>query len=169
LFYDYYCNGTYELVTLNLAHLHDLNLAQSYYMQRKSDKEKGLINFDWKVKKTLEEENRVEGVILIEVPYEVIWFKSVEDKLKTTLDVAIEIRDFQKSLVWEHKESFDVEITESELEKKKRKKFKIEIPFVLEEKLDALRGGKSLIYVLLENRTGGEQLKKVREFQLLKQ
>jgi len=165
IFVDYYCNGTYELRTLSLAHLHDLNLAQAY-TQKTFKREKEFFDFYLEVKKTLLEVDRVEGVIVIEVPYAVIWFKSKDDKLETTLDVHLELKDFAGDLIWEYKDSFMVRTDEEELQQKRKKNYTIEIPFILEEDLEKLRQGKNLIHILLKNRTGDEESKKVMEFSL---
>jgi len=164
IFMDYYCNGSYELTTINLSHLHDLNLAQSY-AQKTFKKEKELLDFGFKVEKSLVKD-KVEGVITIEIPYAAIWFKSVDDKLETTFDVHLELKDSTDELVWEYQGSFDVTTDEIELQQKRKKNYSFEIPLVIEEGLERLRQGKNLFYILITNTTGGEELKKVMEFRL---
>ncbi|MFB0565504.1 MAG: GWxTD domain-containing protein [Candidatus Aminicenantaceae bacterium] len=163
LFLDYYCNGSYELVTLNLSHLHDLNLAQSY-LSKTFKREKGFFDFTWDIKKTYVGPERIEGIITIRVPYEVIWFKTEDDKLVTTLDVNLELKDSSDSLIWEYQESFTITIDDFELREKRKKDYEIEIPFALEEGLEKLHQGKNLFHILIKNRTGAEELEKTMEF-----
>lgn len=165
LFYDYYCNGTYELVTLDLSHLHQLNLAEAHFAKT-FDKEKDMFDFSLNIKKALVSENRIEGLIIIEIPYDSIWFKSEDERLITTMDVELEIKDEKENLIWKHDEAVEVETDEIELQQKQKKKYKIEIPFILEESLEKLHQGKNMIHVLLKNRTGGEESRKVMEIKL---
>lgn len=165
VFYDYYCNGTYELAPIDLAHLHYLNRAQAL-LSKPYKSEKGFFDFNWSVKKTLVDEEKVEAVIAVEIPYAVIWFKSENDRLVTTLDILLELRDEKDNLIWEHQESFAVETDEIELQQKQKKNYRIEIPFAIEEEVGKLRQGKSLMHILIKNRTGGEESKKVMEFKL---
>jgi len=165
LFVDYYCTGTYELATLSLAHLHDLNLAQSL-AQKTFKREKEFFDFSLKIKKGPFTADRIEAIILIEIPYAVIWFKSKNDKLETTLDLHLELKDFTDNLVWEYKSSFVVITDDIELQEKSKKKYTIEIPLVLEKDLERLRQGKNLLHIILKNRTGGEESKKVVELSL---
>jgi len=166
IFLDYYCNGTYELITLNLSHLHDINLAESYLSKHTLKKEKEFFDFTWSVKKTYVGEDKIEGIITIKVPYEVIWFKSEEEKLETTLDINLDLKDSSENLVWEHQESFTITTDDIELQEKKKKNYTIEIPFTLEEGLDKLRQGKNMLHILITNQTGGEDLEKTVEFKI---
>ncbi len=165
VFVDSSCTGSYVLTTLNLEHLHELNLAQDYLTQT-FKKEKEFFDFNLDIKKRVVEENRFEGTVVIEVPYDGIWFKSENEKLQTTLELHLEIKDSEKALFWEYKNSYDVALAETELKEKKGKKYRIEVPFTLEKDLNRLRQGKNLLHVLLKNKTGGEDLRKVMEFNL---
>lgn len=165
IFMDYYCNGTYQLVTLSLSHLHDLNLAQAY-TQKTFKREKELLDFNVKIEKNLVSEDRVEGVITFEIPFAAIWFKSLEDRLETTFDVHLKLNDSTGDLVWEYQGSFDVVTDEIDLQQKRNKNYSVEIPFALEKGLEKLREGGNQFHILLTNRTGGEELKKAIEFTL---
>ena len=145
--------------------MHEISLAQERAQQTILE-EKRLFDFDWNMKKTLVEEDKVEGVIHIDIPYVNLWFKEEDNKLKTTLDIHLELKNEKGIIVWEKDESFKVETDEEKLEANKRESFKIEIPFVLEKSVNNLRQGKNRIFVTLRNRTGGDEMKKVMDFNI---
>jgi len=128
--------------------------------------EKKIFDFSWNVKKTLVEKERVEGLIAIDVPYFSLWFQAKEEKLETVLDVELKLKDIEGVLIWEYEGSYKIETDEEELKKIKNKSYRIEIPFIIEEDVDKLYQGKSLLHALLINRTGGEELRKVMEFKI---
>lgn len=164
-FVDNYCNGTYELIPFNMDHLHYLNIAQ-HRLQKTFKEEKEIFDFSLKVEKTQVSLDRIEGIITIEIPYKVIWFKSEDERLVTILDAQLELNDSKGNLVWDYKDAFKIETDEIGLQQKQKKKYKIEIPFVLEEDLEILRQGRNIFHVLLKNRIGGEELKKRIDFKL---
>jgi GWxTD domain-containing protein len=174
VFVDSTCTGQYRLVTYDLTPFRDFNLMYMHEFSRAQDRaqqtivgeETNLFDFNWRVKKNVVDENRAEGMIEIEIPYEVIWFNAEEDMLKTVLDVRLELKDFEDNLIWEYEEAFEVAMKDDELRDKKGEKFKIEIPFVLSEELDRLRQGKNLLHAVVTNRAGDEKAKKVTEFRL---
>jgi len=165
IFVDYYCNGTYKLATYNLAHLIALNQALAS-SQKTFEEEKGLFDFNFEIERTSVSTEKVEGLIVIEVDYALIWFKSADDKLETTLDVSLELKDSANQVIWDYQDSFLVRLDEIELQKKSQQSHTIEIPFSLEEGLERLRKGKNLLHIHLKNRTGGEEAKKAKEFRL---
>jgi len=173
VFIDYTCTGDYRLVTydltslrsINLMYMHELSLAQEE-AQKTFVREKGFFDFDLSVKKSVVETDRVEGLIVINIPYAVIWYKSEGDRLETTLDVHLELRDFEGNLIWEYEEAFEIAIKEDELKEKQNKMYEMEIPLILEKDLERLRQGKNLLHARIINRTGSEELKKVMEFRL---
>jgi len=59
-----------------------------------------------------------------------------------------------------------VETDEEELKERKKDKFKIEIPIVLENELEKLSEGNNRLFVTIKNLTGGDELKKVRDFNI---
>jgi len=173
VFVDTTCTGTYTLVTydlspireFNLMYMHELNLAQAK-AQQTFEREKAFFDFDWRVEKKVIGTDRVEGTIVIEIPYNVIWYRSEDKKLRSILDLHLELKDFENKLIWEHGEAFEIEMSEEELKEKKDKMHKIEIAFILEKDLDRLRQGKNLLEATLKNRIGSEEAKKVLEFKL---
>jgi len=174
VFVDSTCTGQYKLVTYDLTNLRDFNLMYMHEFSRAQDRaqqtivgeKESFFDFNWRVKKDIVDENRAEGIIEIEIPYEIIWFSAEEDMLKTVLDVRLELKDFEANLIWEYEEAYDVALKDDELREKKGEKFKIEIPFVLSKELDRLRLGKNLLHAVVTNRTGKEEAKKVMEFRL---
>jgi hypothetical protein len=145
--------------------MHELSLAQAE-ARKTFRQEKGFFNFNWIVEKAFIDEERVEAVIIIEIPYAVIWFRAEDDRLKTTLDVHLDLRDFENNIIWEHEKAFEIEIKETELEPRQKENYKIEISFILEKNLDRLRRGKNQLHAVIKNRTGDEESKKVMEFVL---
>lgn len=171
VFIDSTCTGTYHLVTydlspirsFNLMYMHELSLAQAR-AQDTIRGERKFFDFDLNVKKTLMEEGRVEGIITIDIPFSDIWFKAEEEMLKTLLDLKLQLKDAEGNLIWEYEGSFEVEIGEEELKESMSKKYKMEIPFVVDKDVEKLRQGKNRLLALLKNRTGGEELRKMMEF-----
>ncbi len=173
VFADRTCTGNYLLVTYNLTGIREINLMYMHEFtkaqaraQATSGKEKKFFDFKWRIKKDVVEEDRVEGTITIEIPYGSIWYKSEGDMLETVLDVRLELKDSEGSLIWEYEEAFEIAIKEDELKEKQNKMYEMEIPIILEKDLERLRRGKNLLHALITNRTGGEELKKVMEFRL---
>lgn len=165
VFLDESCIGHYVLVTLSLEHLHELNLAQSR-MQKTFTKEKEFLDFKFAMKKTLVTSERIEGFFALEIPYETIWFSSEGEQLKTVLEVAIELRNALGQLLWQHKENYSLEMTEEELKAKRKKEYRLEIPFVITQGIETLRQEKGRIEVRLTNQTGGEKVQKFFDFKI---
>lgn len=172
-FIDRTCTGQFQLVTydltplreINLMYMHELTLAQAR-AQETFFQEKRLFDFRWKLEREVSEAERFEGTVVLEIPYRAIWFTADEGRLKTTLDLRIELRDFERKIVWEREEAVEIVMSEDELKIRRGKMHKVEVPILLEEGVDRLRQGKSLLHVFLKNRTGGEELKKVMEILL---
>ena len=173
LFVDNTCTGSYRLVTydlssirsLNLMYMHELSSAQASAQQTIRGRIED-VSFDWDIEKTVDTPERVEGVILVKIPYANIWFAEEGSKLVTTLEVRLELKDSEENIAWEYQETHRVETDEEDLEDKKGDEFKIEIPIVLVEELPQLRKGKNRLYGFLTNTTGGDVSKKVKDFKL---
>ena len=173
VFVDNTCTGTYRLITydlssirsLNLMYMHELSTAQAAAQQTIRGRIEE-VSFDWEVNKTLNTPERVEGTLLVKIPYANIWFAEEGSKLVTTLELRLELKDSEENIVWEYRDTYRVETDEEDLGEKKGDKYQIEIPFVLEEELPQLRKGKNRLYGFLTNTTGGETAKKVKEFKL---
>jgi GWxTD domain-containing protein len=173
VFVDNTCTGSYRLVTYNLSsirgynlmYMHELSSAQARAQQTIVGRIED-VSFDWDVDKTVETPDRVEGTLSVKIPYSNIWFTEEGSKLVTTLELRLELKDFEENIVWEYEDSYKVETDEEDLEDKKGKEYKIEIPFVLEKELPQLRKGENRLYGFLTNATGGDTTKKVKDFSL---
>ena len=173
VFSDPSCTGSYKLVSydltglrdINLMYMQELNLAQGA-AQKTFKQEKRLFDFNADLKLTAQDEQKIEGVVSLDVRYGRIWFKSEGKKMVTTLEVQLELRDSKKELIWDYKSARDVVLDESELAEKGGKSFVMEIPFsILDgQKVEKIRQGKSLLNVTLTNKTGNEVLTKALEF-----
>ncbi len=173
VFEDPTCTGgTYQLVTyelsgirqLNLMYMHELNMAQARAQAATITGEKRFFDFNLQIEKTLVQAEKVEGLILIGVPYAELWFTAEEEILKTALELELDLKDFEGHTVWEYEKVYDVKITEGELKQEQKKVYEIEVPFVLEKDMARLRQGKNRLFAVLKNRTGGEELRKVMDF-----
>lgn len=165
IFLDYYCNGNYTLASLDLSHLHDLNKAQEAARQTMTPAGPHF-DFDLNIKKNPQVESRFEGLVVIEIPYRSIWLAAEGETFRTTFDLTLELRDSRNALRWEHKSSQDLVLTASELEQRMDEKYAIEIPMMVEGDMASLREGKVRLVVLVKNRTGKEERRKVAEFSL---
>jgi len=166
IFTDTDCNGNFILVTINLAHLHDLNWAQDAARDSAFSENKPQIDFGLNIRKNTQVETRIEGEIEIQIPIRSIWFSSEGDKLSTTFDIEIEIRDSKNVVRWEYKNSYDLTQTAEQIKENQKKEYTIEVPFIVDKDIDSFRKGKNKIQVVLKNRTGKEELRKTAEFAL---
>jgi len=140
VFIDSTCTGNnYRLVTYNLTALRSINLMYMHELNRAQDeaqktfeKEKGFFDFNLRIEKTIVEVDRIEGIIVLEIPYAVIWYKAEEDWLRTTIDVLIELKDFEGRLIWEYDMPFEIGMKEEELKERQNKNHRIEILLILE-------------------------------------
>jgi GWxTD domain-containing protein len=173
VFYDETCSGTYRLVTyelsglrdLNLMYMHELNMAQAG-AQKTFTEDKKMFDFNAELRVDERAADRLTAVLLLDIAYERIWYKSEGKTLFTTLDAAVELRDAGKNLVWDGTSRHDVKIGEAELVAKTGKFLRIEIPIEVRdpEKIKSLGRGQGLLFVTLKNSTGQEALKKALNF-----
>jgi GWxTD domain-containing protein len=173
VFLDQTCTGSYKLVTYELSGLRDINMM---YMQELSKAQadaqktslagKKLIEFEARLAITAREPGRIEGSLILEIPYERIWYRSEGKKLWTKLEAALELRDSKKAVAWRHKQDFEVALDEAELERKTGKPFAMEIPISIRdaEAIGRLDQGPALLQIILTNTTGAEVLIKTLEF-----
>jgi GWxTD domain-containing protein len=160
---------TYDLTGLrsyNLMYLHEFSKAQERAFEA-PEKAREFFDFKWRIKKDIIAGNRIEGTIEIDIPYKIIWFNAEGDILKTILDVRLELKDSEDYIIWRHEEAFEIAVKDEGLTEMKGKKYKIEIPLILNQDLTTLPKGKNLLYVVVRNRTGNEEVKKVMEFKVI--
>ncbi|MBN1224751.1 MAG: GWxTD domain-containing protein [Candidatus Aminicenantes bacterium] len=173
IFIDSTCTGTYRLVTYdlsslrsyNLMYMHELNLAQAAAQQTIRGRVEEF-SYDWRVEKTFVGEDRIEGTVFISMPYSNIWFSEDVGKLVTTLSANLELKNSAGKLVWQKESSFRIETDEDELKELKGKEYKMEIPFVIDKEIASLREGKNKLFATLTNETGGDEVKKVMNFEI---
>lgn len=173
VFVDSTCTGNYRLVTYdlssirsyNLMYMHELNMAQASAQQTIRGRVEEF-SYNWRVEKSFVSEERIEGTVFISMPYSNIWFSEDVGKLATTLSVHLELKNSEGTLVWEKDSSYRIETDEDELKELKNKEYKMEIPFVLEKEIPPLRVGKNKLFITLTNETGGDEVKKVMNFEI---
>jgi len=171
VFVDEYCLGRYRLVTydlsnirtLNLAYMHDLVLAQEQAQQTIREP-KRYFDFDWEIEKTRDDPEKIEGIVSIKIPYTRIWFIEREEKLATTLDVSLELKDEQGKIWWEFNESYEAEIEEEALLSSKESALEIKVPFLLDSDIQMFRQIQTWMRLTIKNRTGGDEREKTKEF-----
>jgi len=175
VFSDNNCNGNYQLVTYDLTALREVNLAYMTDLNKAQDNaqrttaytiEKSLFEFTWDVQKKVVEQDRVEGLVVVEIPMANIWFKAVQESLETVLDIQVQLKDSEGKTYWESKASIPVKTTEEELKAKMKSSIRKEIPFVFDKDLDRLRKGKNQFWILIKNATGDESPRKSLAFNL---
>lgn len=167
VFRDRSCSGQFQLVTYDLTALRDFNLMYMHELslayldaQTTYPQDQALFDFNWRVRKTAVGPGRVEGMIIISIPYAGIRMGWVRDRLRTDMEVELELRDAEKRVVWEHRETFEVEPAGDKTEEAKRGSFRRKIPFVVEEGADRLRQGRNTFLIRLKNLTSDEELRK---------
>jgi hypothetical protein len=86
--------------------------------------------------------------------------------MKTSFEVAWEIRDAQKNIAAQGRATFAVDLAEAELPAKAGQNFVMTVPLALEDeaKIAALGQGPAALTVSVVNATGKETQKKTIEF-----
>lgn len=167
IFIDADCSGHFVLVTIDLSHLNDLNLALATAQRPVlAGSKRSFLDFTISLKKKMDGGNRFEGLVIIEVPYRLIWLSAEGDKLKTILEAALDIRDSRDKLLWEFKRNYEIRLSQAELAAFQDQTYIIEIPFILNRSVEELREGKNKLHVALRNSTGKEEVRKTAEFSL---
>lgn len=174
IFIDRACSGNFRLATYNFspilhisfAYMQEMSRAEASAARQTITGERKFFDFDLAVDEIIVEQDRLEGLILISLPYASLWFKAVEEKLETTLEVHLELKDAEGRSRWEHRSSYNIEMEEEDLKENMKKTYKIEIPFIIDQAVEKLKEGKNKLYANLVNKTGGEELTKVMDFNI---
>ena len=95
----------------------------------------------------------------MEVPYKVIWLVERNEKLETTLLLTLEILSDSEEKVWDFQEEYPVSLDQDQIVEILGKNLQIEVE-------TELSPGKYSIKALLENKTDGNKVRKVLEFNL---
>ena len=144
IFVDSGCTGSFKLTTINLEHLHELARAEKRSMTTIQPRAggKGFFNFDLNMTNKESKGERFEAVVVIEIPYQGMWLDSVGGKLRTTLDLGLELRDGSGETAWQYSALFDPVLDESRPGAGLKGKFVIEVPLVLERPVRPAPPGK---------------------------
>lgn len=167
VFRDQNCNGQFKLITydltslrvFNLTYMHELNLAQADARKIPSG-ERPLFDFDWRLRKTAVGTEKIGGIVIVSIPYSVIWPHEDAEWRKVDIEVELALRDVEGDAVWEHRETFEIAGTEDEFGMGKRGSFRRRIPFRIEDGAARLRRGKNTLTIRLKDLTGGQELRK---------
>ena len=173
VFVDYACTGKFTLVTYNLSPIRELNLEYMQILSKAQDaaqqtikKEVRYFDFQWSVDKSVVQNDRVEAEIHITIPYVKIWLKQNDNILETSLLVKLQLFDNDQQLVWEHQDSFPIQIDIDTVEDFEDENIEINIPMVITENLEKLKEGTNKLFVTLKNTTGGAEQKKIMDFNI---
>jgi GWxTD domain-containing protein len=126
-FIDYDWSGEYRIVPDSSWQMAELNKAQMFLQPPGSD-QKYPFDFDTKINKV--SQNKV--ILQINVPYKNIWFEEKEGNLKASLKLDVDIADASDNIIWEHTESYPINLTQEELEAISVKDFTLEVSVELE-------------------------------------
>jgi GWxTD domain-containing protein len=121
-FIDHDWSGEYRIVPDSSWQIAELNKAQMVLQPKGSD-QKYPFEFEVNVKKADDDEVAVR----IQVPYKTIWFEEHDGQLKASLKLTMDISDSAENIVWEHTESYPIDLTQEELEEISVNDFTIEI------------------------------------------
>ncbi|MCP2604344.1 GWxTD domain-containing protein, partial [Candidatus Aminicenantes bacterium AC-708-M15] len=163
VFVDWFWNGTYTLETHNVVYLHELNKAQAI-QQARFRPEKPFFDLNWRLKKLKRKDGEVSGLLILEIPYKTIWFKSKDKNLETTLELFFEIVDENKNKLTEYKNDYYLAMTEDELKLLINDKYSIKVDFTFEDVIQTGEKKKYILHLKLINLTGEEEIKKDIKF-----
>ena len=110
VFTDSDWNGTYELDPQSVRQLSLINKAQMELKPRVEGR-KGVLDF----RVAAAPDGKGGAAVRIAVPYRNIWFTEHDGRLRTTLEVSLEVRDRSGRTAWELRKDHDIDITEDQL------------------------------------------------------
>jgi GWxTD domain-containing protein len=166
VFIDEHCSGRFVLTAVNLEHLHRLNIAQGHFQRTIQEEDKRLFDYEVSVHKVRSEPALVEGAVRVDIPYASIWFTFRDGRLETAFDLKLSLSDGTGREVWTARSTFPITLQEEELVAQRDRIFRMEVPFVLEDGLDRLRGQTLTLHISVASTTEGGELKKVLELRL---
>lgn len=152
VFIDDDWDGDYDLTPLSARQIAEINTAQ---MELKPKIKEDQVVFDFR----LDIQKGTDGQVLIRilVPFKNIWFKEEENKLRTILDLSLEIFDSSGKKVWEHQKKYSLSFESKKLEELLGKEYEIKIPARLEE-------GEYSLTADIRNETDESHVRKKAEF-----
>lgn len=176
-FRDVSGTGSYQLETLDLSQIQDLNLARAGEPGRTGYRSPGplgryspdaqpLLDFSGEIREKLRLESRIEGLLRLEIPVRLIWFKSEGGRFQTTFEAVVRIRDGKNAVVWEKTTSAEAIYAEREIAARSGERHVIEIPILIDqaEAVAKLASSPVTVVVRLTNRTGSETVEKTIEW-----
>jgi GWxTD domain-containing protein len=173
VFIDSNCTGRYRLSTFDMSPIRELDISQLTAQSRGGRPGSGFLpagskRFDYELELSFVERGpaRVSARVRLRLPYGLIWFTSEARRLRTTFEVAVEVRTGDKELVFESKASFPVSLAEAELLARSSQDFLMDIPVDIRDgaKIARLGKGKDQLLVTVVNQTGKEAQKKAVDF-----
>ncbi len=144
LFRDTSGTGSFRLETLDLSAIEDLNLARAGAPTRLGSRQgpggmggfsasaQPLLDFTVEFRDKVRSQDRIEGLLRLEIPLPLIWFKSAGGRFHTTFDIVVRVRDSKKAIAWEKNASAEAEYAEREIASKSSERHAIEIPVLIE-------------------------------------
>ncbi len=166
VFIDEACSGNFVLTAINLQHLQELNQAQDASRRTAAPERREVFDFDVGLLKSVSTAGTFEGRIVVDVPFENVWFDARGDRLVAAFDLGLELSETGGGLLWENRQTFDLDLSEAELAEKRGKIYRMEVPLALagERRPDPAR--KVRLLVVLKTQAGGREFKKTIEFRL---
>ena len=168
VFVDQNCNGRYRLSTMDMTALRELNIADRSATPKGARTMTGILQsgskrFDYEIGLDFAERTPGRGAaaLRLSLAYGRIWFTSQGRVLRTSFDVAVEVRNSDKELVYETKASFPVSLTEDELVARGSREFVMDVPIDIRDAaaIAKLKGGDQLT-VTVVNATAKDSQKK---------
>jgi len=169
VFVDKYGTGYYQLATNidevipgkadaligpNLWLLHEMNKEE--YIKIQEQLKKSLFDFDWEFIPQKNKELESNLMILIKVPYEKVIFKVENNTVKAVLDLKIEVKNSDKTTVWEYSHQYNLVMTHQEMKDREKEYLILEIPVTKQ-----LQKGNYSFYFILKNISGDQEVKKL--------
>ncbi|MCU0243641.1 MAG: GWxTD domain-containing protein [Acidobacteria bacterium] len=165
VFIDEHCSGNFVMRAINLEHLQELNIAQGHF-QKTFDQSKRLFDYQVSMQKARLEDDRFEGKVFVDIPYNTIWFDFKDGRLETRFDVRVEISDESGDPVWDAEGVFPLSLAESELTDNRKGRFRMEFPILIDKDVASLKSKKLRMDVAVKSAGESEALKKAVEFRL---
>lgn len=173
VFIDSSCIGRFRLATFDMSPIRELDITQLKTQARGGPGGPGVLQagskrFDYELELSFIERTpqRIAARVRLRLPYGRIWFTSEAKRLRTTFEVAVEVRAGDKELLFESKASFPVSLSEEELLARSGQDFLMDVPVDIGDaaKIAKLGRGKDQLVVTVVNQTGKESQKKAVDF-----
>lgn len=154
IFVDQNCTGRFRLSTMDMTALRELNIAERSATPKGARTMTGILQsgsrrFDYEIGLTFSERtaDRITASLRLSLPFGRIWFTSQGKVLRTSFDVAVELRSAAKEMIYETKASFPVSLMQDELVSRGSQEFVMEVLLDIRDAaaIAKLKGGDQLI------------------------